>query len=211
LTTRFGDFRMIAYSSDVDQTSTSRSSGNSKVTRRARPRPFALPAGDVFAPRRATARIRRALARSHRKENRGVLPLSHHTARFGIDQPDETGKLPQIHVHARASLTANLPASASSARVRHRRQILIDLACATSASSPTPQKVVALEGYASPSPTSPLNIAKKSHSSTPMIFARTQIVSGTCASAQIAPSRAVILKASTKTPKDLNFSPNRPI
>ena len=97
--------------------------------------------------------------------DRGVFLYLHHTGRgFGIDQPDETGKLPQIHVHARGQLDRE---PARQRLIQHESgigaQILIDLGLRDiRVLTNHPKKVVALEGYGiTIADQVPLNIGKE--------------------------------------------------
>jgi len=124
LPTRFGDFRMIAYASDVDHDQhVALVRGELEGDLRACSRSFALFDGRCF--RLDVLRLQRLVERSLEaiaKENRGVFLYLHHTGRgFGIDQPDEAGKLRQFTSTRAVSLTANRPPAHGPARKRHRR------------------------------------------------------------------------------------------
>jgi 3,4-dihydroxy 2-butanone 4-phosphate synthase / GTP cyclohydrolase II len=153
LPTKFGDFRMIAYSSDVDHD-----------------QHVALVRGDLAGPAPALVRVHshcltgdvfgsvscdcsELVSRSLTaiaKEDRGVFLYLHHTGRgFGIEVPDATGSLPQIHFHRRGQLDRE---AARQRMVQHESgigaQILIDLGLKDiRVLTNHPKKVVALEGY----------------------------------------------------------------
>ena len=153
LPTRFGHFRMIAYASDVDHdqhVALVRGNLEGETPALVRVHSHCL-TGDVFASTSCdcselVARSLEAIAR----ENRGVFLYLHHTGRgFSIDQPDESGKLPQIHVHARGQLDRE---PARQRLIQHESgigaQILIDLGLKDiRILTNHPKKVVALEGY----------------------------------------------------------------
>jgi 3,4-dihydroxy 2-butanone 4-phosphate synthase / GTP cyclohydrolase II len=153
LPTRHGDFRMIAYSSDVDHD-----------------QHVALIRGDLVGPPPPLVRVHshcltgdvfgsvacdcpelvnRSLALIA-KENRGVFLYLHHTGRgFTIDSPGESGGLPKIHFHSRGQLDRE---PARQRMVQHESgigaQILIDLGLKDiRVVTNHPKKVVALEGY----------------------------------------------------------------
>ena len=154
LPTRYGEFRMIAYSSDID---------NEKHIALARGNVAGAPpplvrvhshclTGDVFAA--TTCDCHEIVGRSLETivaEDRGVFVYLHHTGRgFGIE-PIVAGatRLPRILYHTRGQLDHDL---ARQRLVQHESgigaQILIDLGL-TSIRVLTnhPRKVVALEGY----------------------------------------------------------------
>jgi 3,4-dihydroxy 2-butanone 4-phosphate synthase / GTP cyclohydrolase II len=155
LTTRFGDFRMIAYASDVDNEL-------HVALVRGEPAEGAEPplvrvhsnclTGDVFGSaccdcQELIAGSLEAIAR----EGRGVFVYLHHTGRgFAIDTaPAEAGKLPRIHYHARGQLDREVARQ----RLVQREsgvgaQILIDLGLRSiRVLTNHPRKVVALDGY----------------------------------------------------------------
>src|SRR5436305_1057704 len=108
LPTRFGEFRMIAYSSDVDHDqhiALVRGDLESGGAPLVRVHSHCL-AGDVFGS--ITCDCAELVARSLdaiAKEGRGVFLYLHHTGRgFGIEQSEEPGALPQIHLHSRGQL-----------------------------------------------------------------------------------------------------------
>ena len=153
LPTRYGEFRIIAYSSDVDHDQhIALVRGNLEGT----PAPLVRVhshclTGDVFGS--ATCDCQELVARSLEmiaQENRGVFLYLHHTGRgFGIEQADTPGALPQIHVHARGQLDRE---PARQRMVQHESgigaQILIDLGLRDiRVLTNHPKKVVALEGY----------------------------------------------------------------
>jgi 3,4-dihydroxy 2-butanone 4-phosphate synthase / GTP cyclohydrolase II len=153
LPTRFGDFRMIAYSSDVDHD-----------------QHVALVRGELAGPTPALVRVHShcltgdvfgSLAcdcpdlvdKSLQKiaeEGRGVFLYLHHTGRgFTVDSPEIPGALPQIHFHSRGQLDRE---PARQRMVQHESgigaQILIDLGLTDiRVLTNHPKKVVALEGY----------------------------------------------------------------
>src|SRR5260221_156543 len=94
LTTRFGDFRMIAYSSDVDHdqhVALVRGELEGDTPALVRVHSHCL-TGDVFGSTSCDCKdlVERSLE-AIAKENRGVLLYLHHTGRgFCIDQADET-------------------------------------------------------------------------------------------------------------------------
>jgi 3,4-dihydroxy 2-butanone 4-phosphate synthase/GTP cyclohydrolase II len=153
LPTRYGDFQMIAYSSDVDHD-----------------QHIALIRGDLSGPEPALVRVHshcltgdvfgsttcdcpELVARSLEaiaKENRGVFLYLHHTGRgFSVDPAGDPGTLPQIHFHKRGQLDRE---PARQRMVQHESgigaQILIDLGLKDiRVLTNHPKKVVALEGY----------------------------------------------------------------
>jgi 3,4-dihydroxy 2-butanone 4-phosphate synthase/GTP cyclohydrolase II len=153
LPTRFGDFRMIAYASDVDHDQhvalvRGELEGDSPALVRVHSHCLT---GDVFGStacdcKELVARSLEAIA----KEERGAFLYLHHTGRgFGIEQAEEAGKLPQIHIHARGQLDRE---PARQRMVQHESgigaQILIDLGLKDiRVLTNHPKKVVALEGY----------------------------------------------------------------
>jgi 3,4-dihydroxy 2-butanone 4-phosphate synthase / GTP cyclohydrolase II len=153
LPTRYGDFRMIAYASDVDHdqhVALVRGNLEGQTPALVRVHSHCL-SGDVFA---ATAcdcselvsRSLEAIA----KANRGVFLYLHHTGRgFTVDPAEEPGTLPQIHFHKRGQLDRE---AARQRMVQHESgigaQILIDLGLKDiRVLTNHPKKVVALEGY----------------------------------------------------------------
>jgi 3,4-dihydroxy 2-butanone 4-phosphate synthase/GTP cyclohydrolase II len=153
LPTRYGEFRMIAYSSDVDHdqhVALVRGNLESGGAPLVRVHSHCL-TGDVFASitcdcTELVSRSLEAIAR----EDRGVFLYLHHTGRgFGIESSDEPGVLPQIHVHSRGQLDRE---PARQRMVQHESgigaQILIDLGLKDiRVLTNHPKKVVALEGY----------------------------------------------------------------
>jgi 3,4-dihydroxy 2-butanone 4-phosphate synthase/GTP cyclohydrolase II len=153
LPTRFGDFRMIAYSSDVDHD-----------------QHIALIRGELAGPPPPLVRVHShcltgdvfgslacdcpdLVAKSLEKiaqEGRGLFLYLHHTGRgFSIDAPETPGALPQIHFHSRGQLDRE---PARQRMVQHESgigaQILIDLGLKDiRVVTNHPKKVVALEGY----------------------------------------------------------------
>jgi len=153
LPTRYGEFRMIAYASDID------SEQHIALVRGelAGPPPLVRVhshclTGDVFG---ATAcDCREVIARSLETivaEDRGVFLYLHHTGRgFSIDaNPGAAGDLPRILYHTRGQLDRDLARQ----RLVQREsgigaQILIDLGLRDiRVLTNHPRKVVALEGY----------------------------------------------------------------
>src|SRR6266852_2573721 len=153
LPTRFGNFRMIAYASDVDHDqhiALVRGDLEGAEPALVRVHSHCL-TGDVFGSTACdcselVSRSLEAIA----KENRGVFLYLHHTGRgFGIEQSDEPGALPQIHFHKRGQLDRE---PARQRMVQHESgigaQILIDLGLKDiRVLTNHPKKVVALEGY----------------------------------------------------------------
>ncbi len=153
LPTRYGDFRMIAYSSDVDHD-----------------QHVALVRGDLSGPEPTLVRVHshcltgdafgstacdcsELISRSLEtiaKENRGVFLYLHHTGRgFSVDAANEAAALPQIHFHKRGQLDRE---PARQRLVQHESgigaQILIDLGLTEiRVLTNHPKKVVALDGY----------------------------------------------------------------
>jgi len=151
--TLYGDFRMIAYSSDVDHD-----------------QHIALVRGELDGPTPPLVRVHshcltgdvlgsmacdchQLVSKSLEliaKENRGVFLYLHHTGRgFTIDAPDAPGALPKIHFHTRGQLDREV---ARQRMVQHESgtgaQILIDLGLKDiRVVTNHPKKVVALEGY----------------------------------------------------------------
>ena len=152
LPTRYGDFRIIAYSSDVDHDQhVALVRGNLEG-----PAPLVRVhshclTGDVFGS--ITCDCAELVARSLSaiaKEDRGVFLYLHHTGRgFGIETPELPGSMPQIHFHSRGQLDRE---PARQRMVQHESgigaQILIDLGLKDiRVLTNHPKKVVALEGY----------------------------------------------------------------
>jgi 3,4-dihydroxy 2-butanone 4-phosphate synthase/GTP cyclohydrolase II len=153
LPTRYGEFRMIAYVSDVDHDQhVALIRGDLEGT----PPPLVRVhshclTGDVFGS--TSCDCPDLIARSLEKishEDRGVFLYLHHTGRgFTIDTPEAPGKLPQIHFHSRGQLDRE---PARQRMVQHESgigaQILIDLGLKDiRVITNHPKKVVALEGY----------------------------------------------------------------
>jgi 3,4-dihydroxy 2-butanone 4-phosphate synthase/GTP cyclohydrolase II len=153
LPTRFGEFRMIAYASDVDHD-----------------QHIALICGELSGAAPPLVRVHShcltgdvlgslacdcpdLVAKSLEKiaeEGRGAFLYLHHTGRgFSIDAPETPGTLPQIHFHSRGQLDRE---PARQRMVQHESgigaQILIDLGLKDiRVVTNHPKKVVALEGY----------------------------------------------------------------
>ena len=153
LPTRYGEFRMIAYSSDVDHdqhVALVRGDLESGGAPLVRVHSHCL-TGDVFGSITCDCAELVALSLDAiAKEDRGVVLYLHHTGRgFGIEQSSEPGVLPQIHVHSRGQLDRE---PARQRMVQHESgigaQILIDLGLKDiRVLTNHPKKVVALEGY----------------------------------------------------------------
>jgi 3,4-dihydroxy 2-butanone 4-phosphate synthase/GTP cyclohydrolase II len=153
LPTRYGDFRMIAYSSDVDHDqhiALVRGSLDGPTPALVRVHSHCL-TGDVFGS--ITCDCSELVSRSLTaidKEDRGVFLYLHHTGRgFGIELSEAPGSLPQIHFHSRGQLDRE---PARQRMVQHESgigaQILIDLGLKDiRVLTNHPKKVVALEGY----------------------------------------------------------------
>jgi 3,4-dihydroxy 2-butanone 4-phosphate synthase / GTP cyclohydrolase II len=153
LPTRFGDFKMIAYASDVDHDQhIALVRGNLEGLEPALVRVHShCLTGDVFGS--VTCDCSELVAQSLAaiaKEDRGVFLYLHHTGRgFTIESHAEPGTLPQIHFHARGQLDRE---PARLRMVQHESgigaQILIDLGLKDiRVLTNHPKKVVALEGY----------------------------------------------------------------
>jgi 3,4-dihydroxy 2-butanone 4-phosphate synthase / GTP cyclohydrolase II len=153
LPTRYGDFRMIAYSSDVDHDqhiALIRGELEGRTPALVRVHSHCL-TGDVFGSTACDCSelVSRSLAAIAR-EDRGVFLYLHHTGRgFGIESSGEPGALPQIHFHSRGQLDRE---PARQRMVQHESgigaQILIDLGLKDiRVITNHPKKVVALEGY----------------------------------------------------------------
>ena len=153
LPTRFGEFRMIAYASDVDHDmhiALIRGELIGSTPPLVRVHSHCL-TGDVFGS--LACDCPDLVAKSMEKiaeEGRGVFLYLHHTGRgFSIDTPDTPGKLPLIHFHTRGQLDRE---PARQRMVQHESgigaQILIDLGLKDiRVVTNHPKKVVALEGY----------------------------------------------------------------
>ncbi|HKV22972.1 MAG TPA: 3,4-dihydroxy-2-butanone-4-phosphate synthase [Candidatus Acidoferrum sp.] len=153
LPTRYGEFRMIAYSSDVDHdqhVALVRGELEGSIPALVRVHSHCL-TGDVFGS--TTCDCRELIALSLEKiarEDRGVFLYLHHTGRgFSVDSADSSGALPQIHIHKRGQLDRE---PARQRLVQHESgigaQILIDLGLKDiRILTNHPKKVVALEGY----------------------------------------------------------------
>ena len=153
LPTRFGEFRMIAYSSDVDHDqhiALIRGDLAGSPPPLVRVHSHCL-TGDVFGS--LACDCPDLVAKSLEKiaeEGRGLFLYLHHTGRgFSIDTPETAGTLPQIHFHTRGQLDRE---PARQRMVQHESgigaQILIDLGLKDiRVVTNHPKKVVALEGY----------------------------------------------------------------
>jgi len=153
LPTRHGDFRMIAYASDVDHDqhiALVRGTLEGDTPALVRVHSHCL-TGDVFGS--TTCDCHELVEQSLEKiaqEGRGVFLYLHHTGRgFSVDLPEQPGVLPQIHFHKRGQLDRE---PARQRLVQHESgigaQILIDLGLRDiRVLTNHPKKVVALEGY----------------------------------------------------------------
>jgi 3,4-dihydroxy 2-butanone 4-phosphate synthase / GTP cyclohydrolase II len=153
LPTCHGDFRMIAYASDVDQdqhVALVRGDLAGPTPPLVRVHSHCL-TGDVFGS--VTCDCPDLVSKSLEliaKENRGVFLYLHHTGRgYTIDTPETPGALPKIHFHSRGQLDRE---PARQRMVQHESgigaQILIDLGLKDiRVVTNHPKKVVALEGY----------------------------------------------------------------
>ncbi|OLC85056.1 MAG: 3,4-dihydroxy-2-butanone-4-phosphate synthase [Acidobacteria bacterium 13_1_40CM_4_61_5] len=153
LPTRFGEFRMIAYSSDVDRDQhVALVRGNLEG-----PAPIVRVhshclTGDVLGSTACDCSELIALSlEAIAREDRGVFLYLHHTGRgFTIESPElEPASPPRIHFHARGQLDRE---PARQRMVQHESgigaQILIDLGLKDiRVLTNHPKKVVALEGY----------------------------------------------------------------
>ncbi len=153
LPTRFGDFHMVAYSSDVDQdqhVALIRGNLEGPTPPLVRVHSHCL-TGDVFGSTACdcTELVGKSLELIA-KEDRGVFLYLHHTGRgFTIDNSEVPGTLPRIHLHKRGQLDREV---ARQRMVQHESgigaQILIDLGLKDiRVVTNHPKKVVALEGY----------------------------------------------------------------
>jgi 3,4-dihydroxy 2-butanone 4-phosphate synthase / GTP cyclohydrolase II len=153
LPTLYGDFRMIAYSSDVDHDqhiALIRGQLEGPTPPLVRVHSHCL-TGDVFGS--VACDCSQLVGKSLEliaKENRGVFLYLHHTGRgFTIDTPEVRSSLPKIHFHTRGQLDREV---ARQRMVQHESgtgaQILIDLGLKDiRVVTNHPKKVVALEGY----------------------------------------------------------------
>jgi len=153
LPTRYGEFRMIAYASDVDREQhialvRGELSGAPPLVR---VHSHCL-TGDVFASTQCDCHemIERSLE-AIVAEDRGVFVYLHHTGRgFGIESAAPAlGALPQILYHSRGQIDRDI---ARQRMIQHESgigaQILIDLGLKNlRVLTNHPRKVVALEGY----------------------------------------------------------------
>jgi 3,4-dihydroxy 2-butanone 4-phosphate synthase/GTP cyclohydrolase II len=153
LPTCYGDFRMIAYLSDVDHDqhiALARGTLEGATPPLVRVHSHCL-TGDVFGSTSCDCRELVSLSlEAIAREDRGVLLYLHHTGRgFSVDPPVDAGTLPQIHFHKRGQLDRE---PARQRMVQHESgigaQILIDLGLKDiRVLTNHPKKVVALEGY----------------------------------------------------------------
>jgi 3,4-dihydroxy 2-butanone 4-phosphate synthase / GTP cyclohydrolase II len=153
LPTRYGDFRMVAYSCDVDHdqhVALVRGDLTGNTPPLVRVHSHCL-TGDVLGS--TACDCSELVVKSLEliaKENRGVFLYLHHTGRgFSIDPPETPGALPKIHFHSREHLDRE---AARQRMVQHESgmgaQILIDLGLKDiRVVTNHPKKVVALEGY----------------------------------------------------------------
>ena len=153
LPTRYGDFRMIVYASDIDREQhIALVRGNMEgAPPLVRVHSHCL-TGDVFASTQCDCHdiIERSLE-AIVAENRGVFVYLHHTGRgFGIDAAAPApGALPRILYHSREQIDVDI---ARQRMLQHESgigaQILIDLGLKSlRVLTNHPKKVVALEGY----------------------------------------------------------------
>src|ERR1700689_1300704 len=153
LPTRYGDFRIIAYASDVDHDqhiALVRGNLEGETPALVRVHSHCL-TGDVFGSTACDCSelVSRSLT-AIAKEDRGVFLYLPHTGRgFGMETPEAPGSLPQIHFHKRGQLDRE---PARQRMVQHESgigaQILIDLGLKDiRVLTNHPKKVVALEGY----------------------------------------------------------------
>src|SRR6202051_4340421 len=153
LPTRYGDFRMIVYASDVDREQHIALVRGSLAGAPPLVRVHShCLTGDVFASTECDCHeiIERSLE-AIVGENRGVFVYLHHTGRgFGIDAAlPAPGALPRIVNHSREQIAMEI---ASQGLLQHESgigaQILIDLGLRSlRVLTNHPRKVVALEGY----------------------------------------------------------------
>jgi len=153
LPTRYGNFRMIAYYSEVDHDqhiALVRGELEGDTPALVRVHSHCL-TGDVFGSTTCDCSQLVPLSlEAIAKENRGVFLYLHHTGRgFSVDSADDPGTLPQIHFHKRGQLDRE---PARQRLVQHESgvgaQILIDLGLRDiRVLTNHPRKVVALEGY----------------------------------------------------------------
>src|SRR5215471_10020317 len=153
LPTRYGEFRMIAYVSDVDHdqhVALIRGDLEGTTPPLVRVHSHCL-TGDVFGS--TSCDCPDLIAKSLEKiaqEDRGVFLYLHHTGRgYTIDTPETPGTLPKIHFHSREQLDRE---PARQRMVQHESgigaQVLIDLGLKDiRVITNHPKKVVALEGY----------------------------------------------------------------
>jgi 3,4-dihydroxy 2-butanone 4-phosphate synthase / GTP cyclohydrolase II len=153
LPTRYGDFRMVAYASDVDHdqhVALVRGDLSGTTPPLVRVHSHCL-TGDVFGS--VACDCADIVSRSLEliaKEDRGVFLYLHHTGRgFSIDSHDAPGALPKIHFHSRGQLDRE---PARQRMVQHESgigaQVLINLGLKDiRVVTNHPKKVVALEGY----------------------------------------------------------------
>jgi 3,4-dihydroxy 2-butanone 4-phosphate synthase/GTP cyclohydrolase II len=154
LVTRYGDFRMIAYSSSIDRevhVALVRGSLEGEAPPLVRVHSHCL-TGDVFASSSCDCHdiIERSLEAIAR-EDRGAFLYLHHTGRgFRIESnPFQPGELPRIAYHRRGQLDTDL----NRQRLVQREsgigaQILIDLGLSSiRVLTNHPRKVIALEAY----------------------------------------------------------------
>src|ERR1700687_4783333 len=153
LPTRFGEFRIIAYASDVDHdqhVALIRGDLEGAPPPLVRVHSHCL-TGDVFGSTACdcTDLVAKSLEKIA-EEGRGVFLYLHHTGRgFTIENPETPGALPQIHFHQRGQLDRE---AARQRMMQHESgigaQILIDLGLKDiRVLTNHPKKVVALEGY----------------------------------------------------------------
>ncbi|MGH9736256.1 MAG: 3,4-dihydroxy-2-butanone-4-phosphate synthase [Candidatus Acidiferrales bacterium] len=160
LPTRHGNFRMIAYSSEVDnELHVALVRGDVSESGDARPSKEPLVrlhshclSGDMFGSTSCDCHEMIELAlRAIANEDRGVFVYLHHTGRgFHIDPREpETDALPRIRYHSRGEVDQDLRVQRKAQRESGiGAQILIDLGLRRiRVMTNHPRKIVALEGY----------------------------------------------------------------
>ena len=173
LPTRYGDFRLIVFSSEIDHEqhlALVRGDLSGAKPPLVRVHSHCL-TGDVFAS--TTCDCYELVAGSLEaivREDRGVLVYLHHTGRgFSVEQAAASaGQLPNVRYHTRGQLDRD---PASQRKLQHESgigaQILIDLGLSNiRVLTNHPRKLVALEGYGltvADQQTVPVSSSKQSH------------------------------------------------